>query len=145
MVTMVDMDTELRKSPCTWFGEVCLFCSLTALPGPAWILLNCVLQRLFLYIKEIAKICHVRCLGNELAYVEARHPVAHGEAQSERAGHHVADAGPDARAHVLEGHGVHRPDAEVRHDGNHGHDDLGPNSMVEIISAWLFAMGREIY
>ena len=40
--------TELRKSPCTWFGEVCFCCSLTALPGPAWVLLKCVLQRLFL-------------------------------------------------------------------------------------------------
>ena len=40
--------TELRKSSCTWFGEVCLCCSLTALPGPAWVLLKYVLQRLFL-------------------------------------------------------------------------------------------------
>ena len=40
--------TELRKSPCTWFGEVCLCCSLTALPGPAWVLLKYVLRRLFL-------------------------------------------------------------------------------------------------
>lgn len=42
------MYTELRKSPCTWFGELCLCCSLTALPGPAWVLLKYVLQRLFL-------------------------------------------------------------------------------------------------
>ena len=40
--------TELRKSSCTWFGEVCLGCSITALPGPAWVLLKYVLQRLFL-------------------------------------------------------------------------------------------------
>ena len=42
------LSTELRKSSCTWFGEVCLCCSLTALPGPAWVLLKYVLQRLFL-------------------------------------------------------------------------------------------------
>ena len=40
--------TELRKSPCTWFGEVCSCCCLPALPGLAWVLLKYVLQRLFL-------------------------------------------------------------------------------------------------
>ena len=40
--------TELRKSPCTWFGEVYSSCSITALPSPAWVLLKYVLQRLFL-------------------------------------------------------------------------------------------------
>ena len=42
------MSTELRKSSCTWFGDVCLCCSLTTLPGPAWVQLKYVLQRLFL-------------------------------------------------------------------------------------------------
>merc|ERR1739836_181368 len=48
--------TELRKSSCTWFGEVCLCCSLTPLPGPAWVLLKYVLQRLFLssvYLEQV--------------------------------------------------------------------------------------------
>ena len=40
--------TELRKSPCTWFGELCYSCSLNALPSLAWVLLKYVLQRLFL-------------------------------------------------------------------------------------------------
>ena len=28
--------TELRKSPCTWFGEVCSCCCLPLLPQPAY-------------------------------------------------------------------------------------------------------------
>ena len=32
--------TELRKSLCTWFGDVCSCCSLTALPGRAWVMLS---------------------------------------------------------------------------------------------------------
>ena len=32
--------TEMRLILCTWFGEFCSCCSLTALPGPAWVLLN---------------------------------------------------------------------------------------------------------
>ena len=32
--------TEMRFVLCTWFGEFCACCSLTALPGPAWVLLN---------------------------------------------------------------------------------------------------------
>ena len=38
----------MRKSPCMWFGDICSGCFLTALPGPAWVLLKYVLQRLFL-------------------------------------------------------------------------------------------------
>ena len=32
---------------CTWFGEIPSCCSLTALPGPAWVQLNYVLQTIF--------------------------------------------------------------------------------------------------
>ena len=32
---------------CTRFGEVCSCCSLNLLPGPAWVLLQCVLQTIF--------------------------------------------------------------------------------------------------
>ena len=32
--------TEMRFILCTWFGEFCSCCSLTVLPGPAWVLLN---------------------------------------------------------------------------------------------------------
>ena len=31
---------------CTWFGEFCSCCSLTALPGPAWVLLNGICKEL---------------------------------------------------------------------------------------------------
>ena len=44
-------NTELRKSSCTWFGAglvMFLCCSITALPGHAWVLLRYVLKRLFL-------------------------------------------------------------------------------------------------
>ena len=40
--------TEMSKILCTWLREVCSCCSLTVLPGPAWVLLNYVLQRIFL-------------------------------------------------------------------------------------------------
>ena len=40
--------TEMSKILCTWFGEICSCCSLTVLPGPAWVLLNYVLQRILL-------------------------------------------------------------------------------------------------
>ena len=39
--------TEMKKFLCTWLGEVCYSCSLTVLPGPAWVVLNHVLQRIF--------------------------------------------------------------------------------------------------
>ena len=42
------LHTELRKSLCKWFGEICSCCSLTALPGSAWVLVKFVLHRLFL-------------------------------------------------------------------------------------------------
>ena len=34
------MTTDMRFIFCTWFGEFCFCCSLTALPGPAWVLLT---------------------------------------------------------------------------------------------------------
>ena len=37
----------MKKFVCTRFGEVCCSCSLTVLPGPAWVVLNYVLQRNF--------------------------------------------------------------------------------------------------
>ena len=40
-------NTELKKFLCTWFGEVCYSCSLTVLPGSAWVVLIYVLQRNF--------------------------------------------------------------------------------------------------
>ena len=40
--------TEMRFILCTWLREVCSCCFLTALPGPAWVLLNYVLQRILL-------------------------------------------------------------------------------------------------
>ena len=38
--------TEMRFFLCTWFGEFCSCCSLTALPGPAWVLLNWICKEL---------------------------------------------------------------------------------------------------
>ena len=40
--------TEQRKILCTWLREDCSCCSLTVLPCRAWVLLNYVLQRIFL-------------------------------------------------------------------------------------------------
>ena len=37
----------MKKFLCTWLGEVCYSCSLTVLPGPAWVVLIYVLQRIF--------------------------------------------------------------------------------------------------
>ena len=39
--------TEAEKMACTWFGEIPSCCSLTLLLGPAWVLLNYVLQTIF--------------------------------------------------------------------------------------------------
>ena len=39
--------TEPEKMVCTWFGEIPSCCSLTALLGPVWVLLNYVLQTIF--------------------------------------------------------------------------------------------------
>ena len=39
--------TEMKKFLSTWFGEVCYGCSLTVLPGSAWVVLIDVLQRNF--------------------------------------------------------------------------------------------------
>ena len=38
--------TEMRFILCTWFGEFCSCCSLTALPGLAWVLLNWICKEL---------------------------------------------------------------------------------------------------
>ena len=38
--------TEMVFILCTWFGELCSCCSLTALPGPAWVLLNWICKEL---------------------------------------------------------------------------------------------------
>ena len=34
------MHTEISNKACAWFREVCSCCSLTALPGPAWVLFS---------------------------------------------------------------------------------------------------------
>ena len=39
-------NTEMRFILCTWFGEFCSCCSLTPLPGPAWVLLNWICKEL---------------------------------------------------------------------------------------------------
>ena len=46
--------TEMRFILCTWFGEFCSCCSLTALPGPAWVLLNWICKDLIssLYLNK---------------------------------------------------------------------------------------------
>ena len=36
----------MRFILCTWFGEFCSCCSLIALPGPAWVLLNWICKEL---------------------------------------------------------------------------------------------------
>ena len=36
----------MRFILCTWFGEFCSCCSLTALPGLAWVLLNKICKEL---------------------------------------------------------------------------------------------------
>ena len=38
--------TEMRFILCMWFGEFCSCCSLTSLPGPAWVLLNWICKEL---------------------------------------------------------------------------------------------------
>ena len=47
-----DTCTEMRFILCSWFGEFCSCCSLTDLPGPAWVLLNWICKELIssLYI-----------------------------------------------------------------------------------------------
>ena len=44
----------MRFILCTWFGEFCSCCSLTALPSPAWVLLNWICKELIssLYISN---------------------------------------------------------------------------------------------
>ena len=37
---IVTLHTEMRFILCTWFGEISSCSCLTALPGPAWVLLN---------------------------------------------------------------------------------------------------------
>ena len=50
--------TEMRFILCTWFGEFCSYCSLTALPGPAWVLLNWICKKLIssLYMVVFLKV-----------------------------------------------------------------------------------------
>ena len=40
VVTYYSFSTEMRFILCTWFCEFCFCCSLTALPGLAWVLLS---------------------------------------------------------------------------------------------------------
>ena len=48
--------TEMRFILCTWFGEFCSCCSLTAPPGPAWVLLIWIckelISSLYLWIRN---------------------------------------------------------------------------------------------
>ena len=37
----------MKKFLCTWLGEFCYSCSLTVLPGPAWVVHIYVFQRIF--------------------------------------------------------------------------------------------------
>ena len=48
----------MSKILCTWLREVCSYCSLTVLPGPAWVLLNYVLQRILLISVYFPQILH---------------------------------------------------------------------------------------
>ena len=45
-VQMHSHSTEMGFILCTWFGEFCSCCCLTALPGPAWVLLNWICQEI---------------------------------------------------------------------------------------------------
>ena len=81
----------MKKFLCTWLGEVCYSCSLTVLPGPAWVVLNYELQRIFspLYIPVLPRylirrqvVCAERA---EAALLHGdEHVVAGGEACRER-------------------------------------------------------------
>ena len=53
-----DDTTELSNILCSWLGEVCSCCSLTVLPGLAWVLLNYVLQRILLISVYFSQILH---------------------------------------------------------------------------------------
>ena len=46
LIAKANISTEMRSILCTWFGEFCSCCSLTALPGPAWVLLNWICKQL---------------------------------------------------------------------------------------------------
>ena len=51
-----------RKMACTWFGEIPSCCSLTALLGPVWVLLNYVLQTIFsgpVVLKDLINTVHI--------------------------------------------------------------------------------------
>ena len=47
---------EVEKMACTWFGEVTSCSSLTLLLGPAWVLLNYVLQTILGLLVQVKKI-----------------------------------------------------------------------------------------
>ena len=49
------INTEMRFILWTWFREFCSCCSLTALPGPAWVLLNWI-------CKELISSLYISCL-----------------------------------------------------------------------------------
>ena len=51
--------TEISNKACTWFREVCSCCSLTALPGPAWVLFSRICQPFF----EISINSNSNCVG----------------------------------------------------------------------------------
>ena len=44
----------MRFILCTWFGEFCSCCSLNALPGPAWVLLNWICKELISSLYSLA-------------------------------------------------------------------------------------------
>ena len=46
--TLAHLCTGMKQFLCTRLGEVCYSCSLTVLPGSAWVVLIYVLQRNFL-------------------------------------------------------------------------------------------------
>ena len=54
--------TEAPEMACTWFGEFCSCCSLTALPGPTWVLLNKI-------CKELISSLYVSSQGADCTYV----------------------------------------------------------------------------
>ena len=58
----IQHDTGMKKFLCTWFGDVCYSCSLTVLPGSAWVVLIYVLQRNF--FTSVHSVFPCACFGN---------------------------------------------------------------------------------
>ena len=48
------------------FGEVCYCCCLPALPGPAWVLLNYVLQNILCTSTNPASVLYLPQVGSEI-------------------------------------------------------------------------------